>query len=144
MSVEMDLVYEGNLRCKATHGPSGKTLATDAPVDNGGEGSEFSPTDLVAAALGACALTVMGLVARRIGINMDGARVKVIKEMVREPVRRIGAILVRIEMPGGHAYAPEDRRRLEAAANACPVLHSLHPDTRVEMEFAWPATVYGR
>jgi putative redox protein len=138
MGVVMDVVYEGSLRCKATHGPSGRMLETEAPVDNGGTGAEFSPTDLVAAALGACALTVMGIVARRTGVDMDGARVEVVKEMASEPVRRIGAIRVRIEMPMGRQYAPEDRRRLEAAARACPVGRSLHPDTRVEMDLVWP------
>ena len=91
MAVEINITYEGGLLCTATHGPSGTTLTTDAPVDNGGKGAVFSPTDLVATALGTCMATIMGLVAERNNLNIDGLQIQVIKEMTADPVRRIGA-----------------------------------------------------
>jgi len=92
MSVELSAVYEGKLRCVATHGPSMAKVATDAPVDNGGSGAEFSPTDLVATALGTCVLTTMGLVAARHDIDLSGMTVRVMKEMTQKPDRSVGAI----------------------------------------------------
>ena len=80
------------MHCRATHGPSGQSFDTDAPTDNGGQGEAFSPTDLVATALGACLTTVMGIVATREGLDLDGTRVRVVKEMTSDPVRRIGAL----------------------------------------------------
>ena len=88
MAVTIDIDYLGNLHCAATHGPSGSRLATDAPTDNGGLGELFSPTDLVATALGTCLTTVMGLLARRTGLDLEGTRVRVEERMISEPVRR--------------------------------------------------------
>lgn len=133
--VEIKAVYEGQLRCTATHGPSGATLATDAPKDNMGLGEAFSPTDLVATALGTCILTTMGIVAQRNNIDMNGARARVTKEMVSQPARRIGALGVEIVMP--RALGDDDRQRLEAAAHACPVHRSLHPDVQIPVTFKW-------
>jgi putative redox protein len=138
MGVDIDIVYQGGLHTEAKHGPSGNTLNTDAPVDNGGKGEAFSPTDLVATALGACMVTVMGIVARRDGIDMDGTRVHVVKEMVQEPVRRIGTLRATITLPAGRAYDAAARAKLENAADICPVKQSLHPDVRVELEFVYP------
>jgi putative redox protein len=138
MAVEIDLTYEGQLTCSAIHGPSGKALSTDAPVDNGGRGSTFSPTDLVATALGACMLTIIGLVAKRDSIAVEGAKVHVVKEMVADPVRRIGKLAVRITMPAGVPYSEADRAKLRRAADTCPVKQSLHPETVVETEFVFP------
>jgi putative redox protein len=135
MAVEIDLVYQGGLHCTATHGPSKQNLSTDAPVDNGGKGAAFSPTDLVATALGACMATIMGLVAQRNGISLDGMRIKVIKEMVADPVRRIGALTVRMTMPPG--LAASDRSKLELAAKTCPVKQSLHPEVKLNLDFAY-------
>ena len=84
MAVEINLVYEGELRCRAQHGPSGVVVSTDAPVDNQGKGESFSPTDLVATALGGCMMTIMGIVAQRSGYSMDGSKVRVLKEMIQE------------------------------------------------------------
>src|SRR5512146_333687 len=92
--VQVDVSYEGSLRCVARHGPSGATLTTDAPVDNMGRGAAFSPTDLVATALGTCMLTIMGIVAQRHNIDISGATVSVTKEMAALPVRRIGRLTV--------------------------------------------------
>ena len=90
--VEMTIQYEGELRCTATHGPSGCRLQTDAPVDNMGKGETFSPTDLVATGLGACILTIIGIVAKRHAIPVRGATVKVTKVMTTEPPRRIARL----------------------------------------------------
>ena len=139
MSVEMDVVYQGALRCLATHGPSKATLKTDAPTDNGGKGEEFSPTDLVGAALGTCILTIMGLVAQRSGLDISGARVSVTKEMAAAPVRRIGKLKAVVAMPAGKPFPEADRQKLERGADTCPVKQSLHPDVKLEISFVWPA-----
>jgi putative redox protein len=139
MAVEIDAVYQGQLHCRATHGPSEVELITDAPTDNGGRGASFSPTDLVATALGTCVLTTMGIVAQRNGIDIDGTRVHVTKEMVAQPVRRIGALRVTVTFPAGKSakLSPEDRKRIEAAGLHCPVHRSLHPDVQAPIEFRY-------
>jgi putative redox protein len=139
MSVEIDIVYEGQLRCVATHGPSGVTLTTDAPVDNQGRGESFSPTDLVGTALGSCLLTIMGIVAQRGNLDITGTRIHVVKEMVQQPVRRIGQLAVTITIPADKAakLSASDRSKLETAARACPVHQSIHPDVQMPIEFVW-------
>lgn len=137
MSVKIDVEYEGDLHCRSVHGPSGSPVCTDAPVDNGGRGELFSPTDLVAAGLGSCILTIMGLVGRKSGVDMTGATATVVKEMAASPSRRIGALLVEIRPPKATEISPELRGRLERAAGKCPVKESLHPDTVVELKWVW-------
>src|SRR5881227_1068332 len=122
--VEIKVVYEGQLHCTATHGPSGMTLTTDAPRDNMGKGEAFSPTDLVATALATCILTTMGIVAQRHNLDITGATAKVTKEMVSTPIRRIGRLPVTVKMP--RKLSDEDQKRLENAAHTCPVHKSLH------------------
>ena len=134
--VKISMVYQGDLRCKLTHGPSGDEILTDAPVDNQGKGEAFSPTDLAAAALGSCMLTVMGIAARKNNIKLEGAAAEVEKEMVTTPVRKIGKIQVKIKMPAG--INPAQRLLLEEAAHNCPVHKSLHPDVVVPLEFFYP------
>ena len=138
MSVEIDIRYDGGLRCTAVHAPSGNTLLTDAPTDNGGQGAAFSPTDLVAAALGSCILTILGLVAQRHGWDLTGSTVHVIKDMAAAPLRRIGKLTVTITLPPGQRWSPEDRQRLERAAELCPVKQSLHPDVHTLIKFHYP------
>jgi putative redox protein len=138
MAIEINILYEGGLHCTATHGPSRQTLTTDAPVDNGGKGAAFSPTDLVATALGTCMATIMGLVAQRNDLNIDGLQVQVIKEMASAPARRIGALKTRLVFPRGKPLSTADRAKLEAAAKACPVKQSLHPDLNTPVEFVYP------
>ncbi len=138
MAVEINITYEGGLHCAATHGPSRQALITDAPVDNGGKGAAFSPTDLVATALGACMATIMGRVAERDNLNLDGLQIQVLKEMVADPVRRIGSLRTRLVLPRGQALSAADRAKLEAAAKACPVKQSLHPDVKIPIEFVYP------
>ncbi len=138
MAVDIDIVYTGGLHCEATHRPSGSKLVTDAPLDNGGKGEAFSPTDLCATSLGSCVVTTMALVAVRHGIELAGTTVHVVKEMVADPRRRVGALRTTITFPKGLVLAPEDRVRLEAAAHACPVKRSLAPEVEVPMEFVYP------
>ncbi len=137
MSVRIDITYQGGLRCSATHGPSKTQLVTDAPVDNHGKGESFSPTDLVATAMGTCMLTVMGIYAERHQIDMTGTTVTVSKEMISAPVRRISKLTAEIHVP-----LPADhpqREALERAALTCPVHQSLHPDVEKPVHFVWGA-----
>jgi putative redox protein len=138
MGVEIDVRYEGDLHCSAVHGPSGQSLITDAPVDNGGRGEAFSPTDLVATALGSCLVTIMGIVAKREGLDISGTKIHVVKEMAPRPRRRIGALTANIVLPHASRLSDDDRRRLEAAAMACPVKESLHPEVKVSVNFVYP------
>ncbi len=141
MAVEIEILYEGGLRCAATHGPSQATLTTDAPVDNHGKGESFSPTDLVATGLGACLMTIMGIVAERNQLDLRGTKVRVTKEMVQEPVRRIGRLVSTITVPAekARALSEADRTKLETAARHCPVHQSLHPGIELPMQFVYEA-----
>jgi putative redox protein len=132
--VAIQLEYQGELHCKAVHGPSGAELNTDAPKDNQGRGESFSPTDLVAAALGSCMLTVMGIMARTLEIDITGATASVEKEMTPPP-RRIERLAVKIHVP--QSISAENRVKLERAAHTCPVHKSLHPDVQMPIEFTW-------
>jgi putative redox protein len=133
--VEIQIVYEGKLRCSATHVDSGAKLLTDAPKDNLGKGESFSPTDLVATALGSCLVTMMGIAAQRMEIDLSGTRVVVVKEMVTAPIRRIGRLATTIHVP--LKLTAEQRQKLENAARACPVHQSLHPDVQAPVAFNW-------
>jgi putative redox protein len=133
--VQIDAVYEGNLRCKATHAESGTVLLTDAPRDNMGKGESFSPTDLVATAVGTCMLTTMGIVAKKHEIDFSNATVRVLKEMTASPPRRIAKVTVEINGPA--RISEPDRLLLEKAAVSCPVSKSLHPDVAVGIVFQW-------
>ena len=133
--VEITARYEGNLRCSLTHGPSGATLITDAPRDNHGEGAAFSPTDLVAAALPACMMTIMGIVAKRHGLDLRGMTAVATKEMVAAPTRRIGRVVTRIRVPLPASHP--QREMLENAAHTCPVHRSLLAEIDAPIEFEW-------
>jgi putative redox protein len=132
--VQIDIVYEGGLHTHATHKPSGATLSTDAPVDNNGRGEAFSPTDLLATALGTCMLTIMGMVAARENVALEGARVRVEKHMTQTPPRRVAKLNVIFDLPDA---TDVQRRKLENAAHTCPVHHSLHPDVVIDIIFNW-------
>lgn len=133
--VKIDVRYSGQLHCDAKHGPSGAVISTDAPVDNNGKGEAFSPTDLVAAALGTCMLTVMGIVAEKKGIDLGAATASVEKEMSVDLPRRIVKLtmVITVPLPGDHA----ERGALEAAALNCPVYHSVHADLDKAVSFRW-------
>jgi uncharacterized OsmC-like protein len=134
MAVEISGTYTGNLGMELRHAPSGASLRTAAPRDNLGDGSSFSPTDLLAASLGSCMVTTMAIVAQRESIPFDGAEFVVVKHMRADP-RRVDALPVRIRMPAG--LSPEQRTRLEEAARHCPVARSLLPEIRTEVEFEY-------
>ncbi len=135
--VEIQIRYEDGLRTRAVHGPSAAALQTDAPLDNHGKGESFSPTDLVATALGSCMLTVMGIVAERHGWKIEGSRVRVVKSMVSEPVRRIGKLEVWLQMAGEHDGRA--RETLERTALTCPVHQSLRESVQIPVHFEWGA-----
>jgi putative redox protein len=136
--VEIRVEYVGDLHCVATHGPSGSQITTDAPVDNQGKGELFSPTDLVATAMGTCMATLMGIVAKRHDWDLRGTTVTVNKVMVSQPTRRIGSLEVVIRVAGEHDE--KARNALEAAALGCPVHRSLHPDVARPVRFEWAGT----
>jgi putative redox protein len=133
--VEIQISYQGKLRCTATHVDSAAMLLTDAPKDNMGNGESFSPTDLVATALGTCMLTTMGIYAQRNQIDLTGATSIVTKEMIQSPTRRIGRLAVTIRVP--RPLSAEQRQKLENAALTCPVTKSLHPDVQIPVSFKW-------
>ena len=117
--------YLGQLRTKATHNQSGAQIITDAPTDNQGKGEAFSPTDLFAASLGSCFLTIAGIAAQAHGFSIDGARVETQKIMAESP-RRVGEIVLDIYLPANH-YSDRQKRMIEGAAATCPVAQSVHP-----------------
>ncbi len=119
-------IYLGDLRIEITHNKSGVTIITDAPPDNQGKGEAFSPTDLMATSLGTCMLTIMGIVARRNEIPIDGTKLKVSKVMGTDP-RRVTEVHVVFDMPLGN-YSDKEKDLLRNAALTCPVAKSLHPD----------------
>ena len=135
MAVRVSVEYEGDLHCSALHEPSGKTLRTDAPLDNRGRGELFSPTDLVGASIGTCMLTIMGIAAQDRGIDIRGARAEVIKEMSEVPRRHISRLTVRITLPA--TLDERQRRVLEAGARGCPVCASLGADTELDLGFVY-------
>ncbi len=133
--VKISIKYLGDLQCEARHEPSGTVITTDAPVDNEGRGESFSPTDLAATSLGACMLTIMGIAARKQGVDLGDTQVKVLKEMTPKPPRRIAKLTVvfTIPLPASH----EKRAMLEEAARNCPVHLSLDPGVEQDMRFDW-------
>ena len=126
--------YKGDLRTEAVHLSSGNAIVTDAPVDNQGKGEAFSPTDLVATALASCMLTIMGIVAKRDGIEIEGATAEVEKIMSQSP-RRIGEIRIRLIF--NNPLDNMEREKLERAARTCPVSGSLHDEVREIIEFVY-------
>jgi uncharacterized OsmC-like protein len=128
------IIYLGDLRTESIHIQSGNKILSDAPVDNNGKGEAFSPTDLVANALGSCMMTIMGIKARDMNIDMEGTTALVTKIMQAEP-RKISAIEIVFDMN----YAPDDKTKiiLERAAMTCPVFLSLHPDIDKRISFNW-------
>lgn len=136
MATKIISTYLGNLDCEAVHEPSGSKLKTTAPPDNQGRGDKFSPTDLVATALGTCYLTLMAISAKGHDINLEGTTAAVEKHMSTDKPRKIVKLVVKIDfckdIPFNH------RGLLEAVAINCPTAKSLHPDVVVEYEFNYP------
>ncbi|PEN11492.1 osmotically inducible protein OsmC [Longibacter salinarum] len=128
--VHIDVSYEGQLRCRATHEPSGNQLHTDAPVDNHGRGETFSPTDLVATGLGTCIVTIMGIYANKHDLDLGEMTVSIDKEMDGPP-RHISKLTVTVDVP--HAFDEKTERALRNAAEGCPVAKSLGPNTEIDL-----------
>lgn len=126
--------YLSSLKVQLTHEDSGATITTSAPKDNAGDGSLFSPTDLVAGALGACVLTTVAIAAERKGVDVSGMKVRVEKHMIDAP-RRIGRLPVWVHLP--RHLSPEERTRLEAIAKGCPVHRALGEDVESEVVFTY-------
>lgn len=136
--VDIYVEYQGELHCQAKHGPSGTVLVTDAPVDNHGKGESFSATDLLAAALGTCAATVMGILAEKEGYALAGTRVHVKKLMTAVPPRRVARLAVDITFPRAATLSVgEQRAALQQRALECPVRLSLLDAIEVPMHFEW-------
>jgi putative redox protein len=134
------VVYEGDLRTVATHLRSGSQIETDAPIDNKGKGERFSPSDLVATALGSCMMTIMGIKAKDLDLDLTNVKIEVEKIMQADP-RRIGGINLTFHFPEGFAADEKQRVILERAAHTCPVIYSIHPDIVVNAKFNWPVPV---
>lgn len=130
------IIYEGNLRTVCTHKRSGSIIETDAPVDNNGKGERFSPTDLVATALGTCMMTIMGMRAREMKINLEGVRIDVEKIMKADP-RRISGVNLTFHFPDSLQVDETQKAVLEHAARTCPVMYSIHPEIEVNVLFHW-------
>jgi putative redox protein len=130
------IVYEGNLRTVCTHLKSNNSFETDAPTDNQGKGERFSPTDLMATSLGACALTIMGIKARDLGLALEGTKVEVEKIMKADP-RRVGGINLTFHFPDSVKADEKQRLIIERCAHTCPVFYSIHPDIELNISFQW-------
>ena len=128
--------YLGDLRTSAIHIASAKNIITDAPIDNQGKGEAFSPTDTVATALASCLLTIMGIKARDLNIDIKNTTAEVAKIMASKP-RRISEIQITVNFT--KSYDQRIKKILEKAALACPVSNSLHPDLKQNILFNWPS-----
>jgi len=127
--------YKGNLRTISTHLKSNEQIITDAPTDNNGKGEAFSPTDMVANSVATCMLTVMGIAAEKRGLNIEGAKAEVEKIMEANP-RRIAVVHVKVTMPK-NSFEDAHKALLEKAAINCPVLQSIHPGIKKQLDFIW-------
>src|SRR5665213_4440990 len=134
------VIYEGELRTVARHLSSGTQIETDAPLDNQGKAERFSPSDLVATALGSCMLTIMGIKARDMQTDLKDTRIEVRKLMKSDP-RRISGINLSFHFPDTLQITEKHRLILERAGNTCPVRQSIHPDIEVVIHYNWPAVI---
>ena len=131
------ITYLGDLRTQAVHLQSGTAILSDAPTDNQGKGEAFSPTDLLATALGTCIVTTMGIVARRDDIDLRGSVVEVTKVMSSEPPRRVARLEVKMAMRTATALDDDTKAKYVRIAHTCPVAISLHPDVVQSVVFEW-------
>ena len=128
-------IYLGELRNENEHLQSGNKVKTDAPTDNQGKGEFFSPTDLLATALGSCIMTIMGIKARENGIDLKGTTVNVTKIMASEP-RRVAEVIVEFNFPEKD-YSKVEKQLIESVAGISPVPMSLHPNLLQTIKFNW-------
>ena len=133
--VEISVRYTGDLHCAAKHGPSQSEIATDAPLDNKGKGESFSPTDLVATALGSCMATTVGIAAQEHGLDLKGMTIKVSKHMSKDAPRRIVALPSEVHFP--LPPVTPQRALLENVVLNCPVHKSLPPEIERPTKFFW-------
>lgn len=131
----ISITYEGDLHTVATHKESGQKLHTDAPKDHEGRGENFSPTDLVATALGSCIATVIGIHAKKSNMDLVGMRVDVKKTMSKDAPRKISALRVDVWMP--IKLVDKEKEIIIKVADSCPVSYSLHPEIKVDISFHW-------
>ncbi len=132
--VKMEAVDQGNLNIALSHMSGAPKLITSAPIDNGGDGKGFSPTDLLGASLLSCILTTMALKAKRMGFTFEGASGQVEKHMIADPLRRVGRLVVQIKMPV--TLSTEQYQSLEEAGRNCPVALSLSENLKTEIHFS--------
>jgi len=130
------IIYKGQLRTEAKHLQSGTVIETDAPTDNQGKGEKFSPTDLLATSLGNCMLTIMGIKARDLQVDLSNTKIDIAKIMKADP-RRVGGIHVEFHFPEGLQLDAKQKAILENAALTCPVARSIHPDIEMNVKFNW-------
>ena len=130
------IIYEGALRCQATHIQSGSRIETDAPTDNRGKGEKFSPTDLLCVSLATCLGTTMALKGREMNIDLKETAMQVTKHMLSDP-RRVGQVDVLLTFPGTLLLSAKDKTILERTGNTCPVARSLHPDVKLNIIYEW-------
>ncbi len=128
------VVYKGDIRTESTHLQSETIILTDGPTDNHGKGEAFSPTDMVANSLATCMLSIMGIKANAMNLDIEGSTAEVTKIMQAEP-RMISEIVVALNMQG--VNDEKSRIILERAAMTCPVFLSLHPDIKKTIRFNW-------
>lgn len=130
------ILYKGDLRCECIHLQSGTMIETDAPTDNRGKGERFSPTDTVCVALATCMITTIGIRANDMQVNLAGTTLAVTKHMLSEP-RRIGQIEVVIQFPINLGLPEKDRLLFQKIGDNCPVMKSIHPDIKVDVDYRW-------
>lgn len=130
------VIYQGALRTNCTHVQSGSIIETDAPVDNQGKGERFSPTDLLATSLAACMLTVMGIKAKEMELDLSGLGISVQKNMLADP-RRVGSIELMATIPASlHNTDEKTKQIVKRTGEHCPVFKSIHPEIKVTIDWA--------
>ncbi len=134
------VIYDEKQRTICTHLRSGTRIETDAPVDNKGKGERFSPSDLVATALGSCMLTIMGMRAEEMNVELKGTEIEVEKIMKPDP-RRISGINLTFHFPESLQLTERQQLILQKAAETCPVKYSIHPDIELNINFNWKVPV---
>jgi len=130
------IIYQGDLRCQATHLQSGTVIESDAPTDNRGKGEKFSPTDLLCVSLGTCLITTIAIKAKDLNIEVKDTSIEVTKHMLSDP-RRVGQIDVNVKFPNPIIINENDKIILEKTGNNCPVAKSIHPDIKVNIDYQW-------
>jgi uncharacterized OsmC-like protein len=133
MTITLKTKYLGELRTHSTHLKSGNEVITDAPIDNHGKGEAFSPTDLMCASLASCMFTIMGIVAKKLNVNIDNTESEVTKIMAENP-RRVAEIVIIFNFPKNN-FSESEKQALKDAAYSCPVALSLHPDLKKSVTF---------